>query len=434
MNEDVAMPLPKRSVPRIAALAALLLLPLAACTGAATPTSDPYATATPIYDVELARETLASARERWRDNGSADYSYHATYECHWCGYHDQPLEVTVRNDAVYSVVHVETGTWLNRDAYFPYNGPFATIDDLLDEIGNLLWPPSPAYWLGVGYHPALGYPTGIGSDVKYNIIDDEAGVILTNYKPISPDAPPAPTPTPAHEDLAELARARALWESKGSEDYTIEVARAGIEYESFSVTVRDGELSSITSVGEVDGRPHGARVTSREVCGFRCTPTIEGLFEQIERRIGFSRPSWVVHATYDSNYGYPTEVAWGNPGGRETPAGSPTPTSSDNGITLKVTGYQPLSEPTTSNHQSLTPAASSLGTAERHASVMDLFSDGGAVTTLSVGPSATVEDVLEKGLRLAGASPVHLAVRGTAAADLTPFDIMAIYALYQSRM
>ena len=413
MNEDVTMPFPKRSVLCIAALVTLLLLTLAACTDAATPTptSDPYATPTPTYDVGLARDTLASARGRWRDNGSADYSYHATYKCHWCGYHDQPLEVTVRNDAVYSVVHVDTGTWLNRDGYFPYNGPFATIDDLLDEIGNLLRSPSPAYSLNVNYHATLGYPTGIGSDIMYNVIDDESGVILTNYKPISPDASPAPTPTPAHEALAELARAMALWESNGSDDYTIEVARAGIGYGSFSVTVRDGELSSITPVGEVYGRPHSARVASREVCGFGCTPTIEGLFEQIERQMGFSRLSRWVHATYDSHYGYPTAVAWGKAGGRGTPAGSPTPTSSDNGITVKVTGYQPV--PTT---------------------VMDLFSDGGAVTALSIGPSATVEDVLEKGLRLAGASPVHLAVRGTAAADSTPFDVMAIYALYQSRM
>ena len=54
------------------------------------------------------------------------------------------------------------------------------------------------------------------------------------------------------------------------------------------------------------------------------------------------------------------------------------------------------------------------GCESRGVSGFRLFSSapgGGAGST--PGPVATVEDVLEKGLRLAGASPVHLAVRGT---------------------
>ena len=54
----------------------------------------------------------------------------------------------------------------------------------------------------------------------------------------------------------------------------------------------------------------------------------------------------------------------------------------------------------------------------RDVSAFDLFSgsssDAAALTSSGV---ATVEEVLEKGLRLAGASPVHLAVRGAALAD-----------------
>ena len=52
------------------------------------------------------------------------------------------------------------------------------------------------------------------------------------------------------------------------------------------------------------------------------------------------------------------------------------------------------------------------------ASVIDTLSirpNGGVAC--STGPVSTVEEVLERGLRLAGASPVHLAFRGTANAD-----------------
>ena len=42
--------------------------------------------------------------------------------------------------------------------------------------------------------------------------------------------------------------------------------------------------------------------------------------------------------------------------------------------------------------------------------------------TSPTGPTATVEEVLEKGLRLAEASPVHLAVRGTGVSSSTRCD------------
>ena len=44
-------------------------------------------------------------------------------------------------------------------------------------------------------------------------------------------------------------------------------------------------------------------------------------------------------------------------------------------------------------------------------------------TPTPTGPTATVEEVLEKGLRLAEASPVHLAVRGTGGQQLYPLRL-----------
>jgi hypothetical protein len=43
-------------------------------------------------------------------------------------------------------------------------------------------------------------------------------------------------------------------------------------------------------------------------------------------------------------------------------------------------------------------------------------------TPTPTGPTATVEEVLEKGLRLAEASPVHLAARGTGVSNSTRCD------------
>ena len=59
----------------------------------------------------------------------------------------------------------------------------------------------------------------------------------------------------------------------------------------------------------------------------------------------------------------------------------------------------------------------------RNVSDIDLFSSNPSSDGAhSEGPEATVEDVLEKGLLLAEASPVHLAVRGTADADSVRCD------------
>ena len=62
-------------------------------------------------------------------------------------------------------------------------------------------------------------------------------------------------------------------------------------------------------------------------------------------------------------------------------------------------------------------------TEPRDVSGMDLFSSRpGSDVAYSAGPEATVEEVLEKGLQLAEASPVHIAVRGTADADSVRCD------------
>ena len=62
--------------------------------------------------------------------------------------------------------------------------------------------------------------------------------------------------------------------------------------------------------------------------------------------------------------------------------------------------------------------AAAVSNVPRDVSGLDLFGGrSGGQATLTIGGEATVEELLESGLRLAGASPVHLAIRGTAASS-----------------
>ena len=70
------------------------------------------------------------------------------------------------------------------------------------------------------------------------------------------------------------------------------------------------------------------------------------------------------------------------------------------------------------------PCTSDIATCEpRDVGSFDLFSgSGGQAAGYPVDGTASVEEVLEQGLRSAGASPVHIAVRGTASADSVRCD------------
>ncbi len=70
------------------------------------------------------------------------------------------------------------------------------------------------------------------------------------------------------------------------------------------------------------------------------------------------------------------------------------------------------SDPTATDTDEITPAAG-----PRVASRTDLFGRGTGEATVVSGGVPTVEELLEKGLYLAEASPAHLAIRGTASGD-----------------
>ena len=323
-----------------------VLMGLAACADAANPADRPtptptyrYIVPTLNYDPDSEREALVSAYKRWQSNKSVSYSFEAMHYCHDCGFYDDPLKVTVRNGVTESVVHMRSGMWLDRDTDY-FVEPFGTIDYVFDELRDLLGHPPEAYRLFVEYHPVLGYPIDLGYNTVPPNSSDGGGLSIRNYEPIPRSEPPAPTPTPLHEALVEVAAARSLWEAKGSDDYTIEYASAIDGYsdtlDPVRLAVRNGFIHSITTLSErwcnhIYGVGQPVRRTEKCAAAHvsidgtrvRAVQPVDGIFDLIVKALHerlfelrddpYWQPwtsRWHVRAVYDPDLGYPMELSF----------------------------------------------------------------------------------------------------------------------------
>ena len=419
---------PKCSTTLIAGLATLsLLLVLVACSDSpgkgtdADPTPTPVYTAdptpTPVYDVKEARAELAAARERWEAGGSADYDLEFLVLCE-CPESNKRLKLIVRNGAIESsVFDLDSGRALTEEEY-DVDMTYKTINDRFDQIESALGGESgyltPAHELSVNYHPDLGYPTYFGVSYGYDVADAGFRLELLVYKPYDPSA----TPEPDYDvELArkELASARERWEARGSVDYDFDskVSCECPESDKYlRIIVRNGAIKSVVD------RESGRVLTEEEYVDAYTYHTINSRFDQIEDALG-SPPVDYLIAEYDDFMGNPTylSIIYRYDAPYE-------------GFILEATqaylNPDPTPPPATpaSAEEESDASSLSLDMDGRYASVLDLFSNrpGSSNVESSVGPAATVEEVMVKGLRLAGASPVHVAVRGTAVADSTRCD------------
>ena len=181
------MSLPKLSTTLTAGLAILSLLLLLVAYSACTPTPhDRYATPEPVYDVELAREELASARKLWEANGSADYDLESMVWCE-CPESNAPLKLIVRNGAIESVINLNGGSERDSDLYLDMY-TYKTISDRFDQIAAVVGD-SPAYGLEVEYHPSLGYPTYLVINYDARLVDAGFTWKLLIYEPLDPSPP-----------------------------------------------------------------------------------------------------------------------------------------------------------------------------------------------------------------------------------------------------
>lgn len=136
-------------------------------------------------------------------------------------------------------------------------------------------------------------------------------VILTlsgclQEEPTPTPALPTRTPTPepqydVEKALVELAAARSLWESKGSDDYTVNYqAFLYLAYVPTRLTVKDGVIVSAEYLTSLE---YGEPLEPRAMMQLR---TIDGLFDEIEDALS-GHPAWEMSAQYNPDYGYPTD-------------------------------------------------------------------------------------------------------------------------------
>jgi hypothetical protein len=115
------------------------------------------------------RDGLAAARERWRIQGSATYSYEINRSC-FCVFGGRRMTVTVQSGSVSGADYLDSGTAVEAAllTYVP------TIPDLFDLIEAAL--EQRAAYFFARYDSEYGYPTKIDIDYSVNAIDDELAI------------------------------------------------------------------------------------------------------------------------------------------------------------------------------------------------------------------------------------------------------------------
>ena len=109
------------------------------------------------------------------------------------------------------------------------------------------------------------------------------------------------------DPTATLAMARARWEQRGPDDYSITISRSceclpGMA-EPAVVVVRDGIVESRTYVRT------GLPVPPEYAQGY---PSVEGLFDAIEEGLR-AEGNGELSVSYHATYGYPTRYVFGDP-------------------------------------------------------------------------------------------------------------------------
>ena len=346
------------------------------------------ATPTPTYNLESAKAKFADAKVRWDRMGSDHYVIEAESRC-LCPTSGRPFRILVTNGAIESITPIDPNEIYNYDNFFP----FQTIDDLFREIQRAVTG-TPAKHLSAEYHLRLGYPVYFGASFS-GMPDDGYSLVITSYTPLGSSE------AAAFYDLeaarAQFADANDMWEDNGSNDYIFEsVAWCNCPQSGrfLKITIRKGTIESIRDMGS-----NNIYTGEESSDGFYPHQTINDLFRDIERAVG-STPARHLGVSYHPRLGYPLYFR------------ASFSHVIEDGYSLVITSYTPInpSSPVAASETSSRP----MDSVERRNSPTDL-SSGDA--TFSIASAATVGEVLDKGLRLVGTSPINLVLRGNAAAN-----------------
>jgi len=124
-----------------------------------------------------AERDLARNRQRWTSSGIHDYEFDYQMSC-FCGPEaTRPVHITVRQDAVASVVRSDDGlsAGTNYAGWPSVTALFADIEARLDQGVDRIT---------VDYDPTYGYPRSIVVDVAAMAADDEYSRTAGNLRPL----------------------------------------------------------------------------------------------------------------------------------------------------------------------------------------------------------------------------------------------------------
>lgn len=123
---------------------------------------------------EIALRTLAEHQARWQSKNIDDYSLSVTRQC-FCPFTD-PIDIVVVSGVVTGVTKAGQPVAPNEVQGIP-----KTVLELFAVVGAQ----GDAAALTVEWDATFGFPTSIQVDPIANAVDDEFGILVTNFRPAS---------------------------------------------------------------------------------------------------------------------------------------------------------------------------------------------------------------------------------------------------------
>ncbi len=118
---------------------------------------------------------LAEARQQWRAQGLADYTYVFSRSCFCVFEYREPVTITVRGGNIVSVVTVANGSPRESSTYQTIEGLFDDIQQAIDED---------AATIRAEYDATRGYPKSAYIDIDQRIADEELSFEAKNLTPL----------------------------------------------------------------------------------------------------------------------------------------------------------------------------------------------------------------------------------------------------------
>jgi hypothetical protein len=122
------------------------------------------------------RLELTRNRQRWTSAGMHDYAFDYQLLCFCAPESTEPVRITVRQDAIVSVVRQRDGLAAGTQYGWP------RVDALFDDIQRRL--DQNVARITVDYDPTYGYPRSIAVDVAAMAADDEYSHTAGNLRPL----------------------------------------------------------------------------------------------------------------------------------------------------------------------------------------------------------------------------------------------------------